>query len=69
MARDKISSLLVVPLLADASARDGHRNERDVWRAINEKGLVALSQPVARFASSPWRRYRPLRSSIAHSAA
>jgi DNA polymerase-3 subunit epsilon/CBS domain-containing protein len=54
MARGKISSLLVVA----AASRMQPRNtaiitERDVLRAISEKGVQALSQPAAQFASTP----------------
>jgi CBS domain-containing protein len=54
MARGRISSLLVVA----AASRMQSRNtaiitERDVLRAISEKGVQALSQPAAQFASTP----------------
>ena len=56
MAKDKISSLLVVP--AGPATPMLARNtaiitERDVMRALSEQGAQALGQPVARFASKP----------------
>ncbi|MCW5692759.1 MAG: CBS domain-containing protein [Pseudolabrys sp.] len=58
MARDKISSLLVSPTgeaagtplrIADAAII----TERDVMRAMNERGAAALDAAVGTFASSP----------------
>ena len=54
MARDKISSLLVVAAASPMQPRDtAIITERDVLRAISDKGAHALSQPVAWFASKP----------------
>jgi CBS domain-containing protein len=56
MARDKISSLLVAPLGSSTKLRANDTaiiTERDVLRAIGENGALALTQPVARFASKP----------------
>jgi DNA polymerase-3 subunit epsilon/CBS domain-containing protein len=56
MAREKISSLLVMPVGSGAGlrARDiAIVTERDVLRALAEQGAVALTRPVAQFASKP----------------
>jgi DNA polymerase-3 subunit epsilon/CBS domain-containing protein len=54
MARDKISSLLVVAVESPMQPHDtAIITERDVLRAISNKGAHALSQPVAWFASKP----------------
>ena len=56
MARDKISSLLVAPLGSSTKLRANDTaviTERDVLRALAEQGSVALSRPVAQFASKP----------------
>ncbi|MDP2409374.1 MAG: DUF294 nucleotidyltransferase-like domain-containing protein [Pseudolabrys sp.] len=58
MAREKISSLLVTP--AGAATAAGLRandvaiiTERDVLRALSERGPTALGQSVSNFASTP----------------
>ncbi len=55
MAREKISSLLVYPSGATAPhARDtGIVTERDVMRALGERGSGALARPVAEFMNKP----------------
>lgn len=56
MAREKISSLLVVPVGRDPAvhARDtAIVTERDVLRALAEHGAASLQQPVAQYASKP----------------
>lgn len=58
MAREKISSLLIVPdsMAADARARVSETaivTERDVLRALSEHGATALSVAVSDFASRP----------------
>ena len=56
MAREKISSLLVVPPGSSTKLR-AHETaiitERDVLRALAEQGAAALTRPVAQFASKP----------------
>ena len=54
MARGKISSLLVVAAASPMQPRNAAIiTERDVLRAISEKGPQALSQAAAQFASKP----------------
>ena len=56
MARDKISSLLVAPPGSGAKLRANDTaiiTERDVLRALAEQGPIALTRPVAQFASKP----------------
>ena len=54
MTRGRISSLLVVAAGSPVQPRNtAIITERDVLRAISENGAVALTQPVARFASKP----------------
>ena len=56
MAREKISSLLVVPPGSSTKLR-AHETaiitERDVLRALAEQGAAALTRPVTQFASKP----------------
>jgi DNA polymerase-3 subunit epsilon/CBS domain-containing protein len=56
MARDKISSLLVLPVGIDTAVRARDTaivTERDVLRALAEQGAASLQRPVAQFASKP----------------
>ncbi|MFA6264861.1 MAG: DUF294 nucleotidyltransferase-like domain-containing protein [Pseudolabrys sp.] len=56
MARDKISSLLVGPANDQAPLRVADAaiiTERDVMRALGERGAAALSEAVTGFASRP----------------
>jgi len=56
MARERISSLLVAPPGSSTKLRANDTaiiTERDVLRALAEQGSVALSRPVAQFASKP----------------
>jgi len=56
MVRDKISSLLVAPGDPAAPLRVTDAaiiTERDVMRALGERGAAALQEPVAHFASRP----------------
>jgi DNA polymerase-3 subunit epsilon/CBS domain-containing protein len=55
MARDKISSLLVVAAVGETMRprTTAIITERDVLRAMSEHGAEALNHPVAEFASSP----------------
>lgn len=56
MAREKISSLLVFPAGSSTAprARDtGIVTERDVMRALGERGAEALALPVGTFAKKP----------------
>lgn len=56
MAREKISSLLVVPPGLSAKSRANDTaiiTERDVLRALAEQGAAALTRPVAQFANKP----------------
>ncbi len=56
MAREKVSSLLVVAAGAGTAMRARDTaivTERDVLRALAEQGAQALTRPVAHFASKP----------------
>lgn len=56
MAREKISSLLVVPPGSSTKLRANDTaivTERDVLRALAEQGTVALTRTVGQFASKP----------------
>jgi CBS domain-containing protein len=56
MLRDKVSSLLVAPASAEAPLRVADAaiiTERDVMRALGERGVDALKDPVTNFASRP----------------
>lgn len=56
MVREKISSLLVAPSVADAPLRVADAaivTERDVMRALGERGVDALQTPVGKVASRP----------------
>lgn len=56
MVRDKISSLLIAPASAEAALRVADAaiiTERDVMRALGERGVEALQAPVMNFASRP----------------
>ncbi|MGE0061064.1 MAG: DUF294 nucleotidyltransferase-like domain-containing protein [Xanthobacteraceae bacterium] len=55
MTQDKISSLLVTaaPASPMRPAETGIVTERDVLRALAEKGPLALARPVSEFASRP----------------
>ena len=56
MAKEKISSLLVVPAGATTAMRARNTaiiTERDVLRAMSEQGAQALARPVVQFASKP----------------
>ena len=53
MARGKISSLLVAPLLHSMRRALGHHHRARRTACLGENGAQALSQPVARIASKP----------------